>query len=147
MSDSYLDHLSAPEREKIRKRMRSPEAYEKLRERVKGPEDLEREIDRNDRMADAAFVLESQPEQKEAMKKSLEVDLEKQGMEGVLEHAPSDEARKLIEQGKFTLKISSHPKTHEDQLTVVTEGNVQEKIPVRTQLSDTYISNLLASEK
>ena len=126
--------------------MRSPEAYEKLRESVKGPEDLEREMDKNERLAEASLTLESQPEKKEALKKSLEVDLEKQGMEGVLEHAPSEEAKSLIEKGKFTLKISGHPKTHEDQLTVVTEGNMQEKIPVKTQLSDTYISQLLSSE-
>ncbi len=31
MSDSYLDHLPSRERERIRKKMRSPEAYEALR--------------------------------------------------------------------------------------------------------------------
>ncbi len=123
--------------------MRSPEAYEKLRESVKGPEDLEREMEKNERLAEASLALESQPEKKEALMKTMEKDLREQGMEQVLDHVPSEEIQQMIQEGKFTVKISSHPETHEDQLVIVPEGNVQEKIPVKTQLSDTYVSQLL----
>ncbi len=46
MSD-YMDRLPTKEKERIRKKMRSPEAYERLREKVKGPEDLENEMEKS----------------------------------------------------------------------------------------------------
>jgi hypothetical protein len=137
MSDSFLDHLANPEREKIRKRMRSPEAYEKLRERVKGPEDLEREMERSDRMAEAHLALESDPKAQEKAKEEV------QSMkEDAFEEQPSDEVQKKIAEGKFTLAVSSHPVTHEDVMTVVTEGNVQEKIPLKSSISDKISQSL-----
>ena len=54
---SWLDRIPSREREKIRKRLRSPEEYERLREKVKGPEDLEREMERNAEFAEARLTL------------------------------------------------------------------------------------------
>jgi hypothetical protein len=147
MSDSYLDHIPSAEREKIRKRMRSPEAYEKLREKVKGPEDLEREMDRNEKMAELSFALESEPKTHDALKKSVENDLASLGIEAVLEQAPSPEAKNNLERGKFKLTVSAHPSTHQDHLMVVSEGNVQEKIPVKTSFSEKYVTSLLQNKK
>ena len=136
MSDNFFDHIPSHEREKIRKRMRSPEAYEKLRESVKGPEDLEREMEKMDAMAEMHFALESDHKMQEAMKKTVESAME-QGIESVLDHPNlSPEAKKSIEAGKFKLTVSSHPKTHQDQVMVVAEGNVQEKIPVTQKIND-----------
>lgn len=139
MSDSYLDHLSTPERERIRKRMRSPEAYEALREKVKGPEDLEREIRKNEKMAELRFQMESEPAKAEKLKAHVEKDIQEQGIENVFDHEVSKEARKALEEGKFTLTVSSHPKTHEDVLAAIPEGHVQEILPIRPALSDQYM--------
>lgn len=136
MSDNFFDHIPSHERERIRKRLRSPEAYEKLRESVKGPEDLEREMEKMDAMAEMHFALESDHQMQESMKKTVESAME-QGIESVLDHPNlSPEAKKSLEAGKFKLTVSAHPTTHQDQVMVVPEGNVQEKIPVTQKMND-----------
>lgn len=144
MSD-YFDHLPSHERERIRKRMRSPEAYEKLRDKVKGPEDLEQEMKKSERMADVSFALESDRDASEKLKTTIEKDISEQGVEQILEgdHL-SPEAKKQIEAGKFTVTISSHPSTHEDAMVIVPEGTVQEKIPVKVRFSDQYSGQVLS---
>lgn len=140
MSD-YMDHLPHSVREGIRKKMRSPEAYERLREKVKGPEDLEQEMEKSEKLAELHLAMESNEKTAEAVKATIEKDLNEKGIEAVLEtDALSPEAKKQIEGGKFTLAVSSHPQTHEDALVVLTEGNVQEKIPVKTSFSEQYTS-------
>jgi hypothetical protein len=144
MSDSsFMDHLSSHEAQKVRKRMRSPEAYEKLRERVKGPEDLEKEMQRSEKLAELNFAMESEPKTHENVKKQVEKDIAEKGVEHVLEAHPSADARHSLEQGKFIVQVSSHPKTHEDALVAVPEGNVQEKLPIKPSFSDKYVSQFL----
>lgn len=145
MSDSFLDHIPSQEREKIRKRMRSPEAYEKLREKVKGPEDLEREMDRSEKLAELNFAMESEPTTHDAVKKQIEKDLAEQGSEALLETSPDADTKASLEQGKFIVQVSSHPSTHEDALVVIPEGNVQEKLPIKMQFSDRYVGQFLGS--
>ena len=143
MTDNFFDHIPSHERERIRKRMRSPEAYEKLRESVKGPEDLEHEMEKMDAMAEMHFALESDSKAQESMKKTVEKAME-QGMENVLEHPNlSPEAKKSLEAGKFKLTVSSHPKTHQDHVIIVPEGNVQEKIPVTQKMNDQLASQFM----
>jgi hypothetical protein len=138
MSD-FMDHLPSKEREKIRKRMRSPEAYEALREKVKGPEDLEKEMKRSEQLAEVNFELQSNPEKKERMKSGIEKDIAEQGIEKVLDAKNlSPELKSSLESGKFTVAISAHPTTHEDTLVVMPEGNIQEKIPVKTTFTEKY---------
>lgn len=144
MADSYLDHIPSAERERIRKRMRSPEAYEKLRECVRGPEDLEREMEKNEKMAEVSFSLESDPKAHEALRSQVERDIKEQGIEAVLEAVPQEaDTKKAIERGKFRLAVSSHPKTHHDQIMVAPEGNVQEKLPLQLKYSEKYVVQLL----
>ena len=138
MSDWFLDHLAGSERQKIRKRMRSEAAYEKLRERVKGPEDLERELERSDRMAEVHLALESDPKVQEKVKEEVRAN-----SEDLFEEEPSQEVQKKIAEGKFKLAFSSHPSTHEDVMTVVTEGNVQEKIPLKATMSDKLVNSIV----
>ncbi len=140
MSDGYMDHLPSAEREKIRKRLRSPEAYEKLREKVKGPEDLEKEMDRSEKLAELQFEMESDPEKKEKVKQAVSEQIRESGVEGVLEEGTemSPETKAQLEQGKITVSVSSHPGTHEDALTVAPEGNVSEKLPVKQALTDQW---------
>jgi hypothetical protein len=148
MADSYLDHIPSQERQKIRKRMRSAEEYERLREKVKGPEDLEREMEKNERMAEVRFSLESDPSYAERAKMRVENDLREKGMERVLERVPQDtDVKKAIERGHFKLMVSSHPVTHEDQLVVVPEGKVQEKLPVTPSLSEQYAAQFTKKEQ
>ena len=145
MSDSFLDHLASHEREKVRKRLRSPEEYERLREKVKGPEDLERELKKSERMAEAKFRLETEPEEHEKLHARIEKDL-KRGVESVLEHADIPEhLRKALEQGDFLISIESHPQTHEDALVLVPEGNVQDVLPVKPVQSERYVQSLFMS--
>ena len=140
MSDSYLDHIPSREREKIRKRMRSPEAYEALREKVKGPEDLEREMERNEKMAELRLGLESEPQLKAALKNQVEKDMKEQGIESLLD-APdaSTEALKALAEGKFQVAVSSHPQTHEDTVVVMPEGKIAEKLPLKKAFNDRYM--------
>lgn len=143
MADSWMDHIPTHEREKIRRRMRSPEAYEALRENVKGPEDLEREMRRNERMAEVQFSLETQPEARETLRAALQDDIAEHGMESVfdLPSALSDAARAAIVDGKFTVQVQSMPDGH-DKLTAVPEGNVHDRLPVKPSFANTYIGQL-----
>lgn len=146
MSDNFFDHLPSRERERIRKRMRSPEAYEKLRESVKGPEELEREMEKMDAIAEMHFAFESDPKAQESMKKTVEKAME-EGIDQVIEDPNiSPEAKKSLEAGKFTLTVSAHPKTHQDQVMVVPEGNVQEKIPVTQKMNDQLATQFIKSK-
>ncbi|TSC98920.1 MAG: hypothetical protein Greene101449_770 [Candidatus Peregrinibacteria bacterium Greene1014_49] len=146
MSDSFLDHLPSQEREKIRKRLRSPEEYERLREKVKGPEDLEREMKKSEQMAEVNFRLETEPESVQRLHDRIAKDLKERGVEAVLEHGEvSDSVRAALEQGRFMVSIEAHPKTHEDVLVVLPEGNVQDKLPVKPIQSERYIQSLLAA--
>ncbi|TSC58511.1 MAG: hypothetical protein Greene041619_521 [Candidatus Peregrinibacteria bacterium Greene0416_19] len=140
MSDSWLDHIPNHEREKIRKRMRSPEEYERLREKVKGPEDLEKEMDRNETMAELTFSLETEPGVHDALKAQIEKDIIDTGIERVLDAPPSMDHKLKLERGKFTVTVSAHPSTHHDQLAVMPEGKVREKLPLKPAMSDRYVS-------
>lgn len=144
MSDSYLDRLPGHEREKIRKRLRSPEEFERLREKVKGPEDLEREMERSERLAELHLALESEPRMNERLKSTLERDIAEQGIDNVLDTDKcSPDAKAAIEQGRFDVSVDEDPQTHNDALVVVTEGNVREKVPVKLSFSDAYSEQLL----
>lgn len=144
-----MDSLPSKEREKIRKRLRSPEAYEKLREKVKGPEDLEKEMDRSEKLAEIQFEMETDPEKKEQVKAAVTDKIREVGVEGVVENGidVSPEARTALEQGKITVSVSSHPVTHEDALTVAPEGNVAEKLPVKQVLSDQWTAQFATKQQ
>jgi hypothetical protein len=146
MSDSFLDRLSSPEREKIRRRMRSPEEYERLRDKVKGPEDLERELKRSEQLADVKFRIETEPETAERLYDRIVDDIEKKGVEEVLEDGDVSESVKTsLEKGNFGVSVEAHPKTHEDALVVLPEGNVQDALPVKPVQSERYIQSLLTA--
>ncbi|MBI3618981.1 hypothetical protein HY213_03020 [Candidatus Peregrinibacteria bacterium] len=145
MADSWLDHIPSHEREKIRKRMRSPEEYERLREKVKGPEDLEKEMQKNDALANLTFGLETEPALHDGLKHAIDQQIQKEGVASVLEAPPKNpQLKKAIEKGKFKLTVSSHPKTHQDQIMVQPEGTVQEKLPLKPSLSDQYVSQFVS---
>lgn len=145
MSDSWLDHIPSHERQRILKRLRSPEEYEKLREKVKGPEDLEREMERNERMAELAFAMETEPKLKSALAEQIKEDIREHGLDAVLDRELPMDAKASVEAGKFALAIKANPVTHEDQITVVPEGNVQEAVPVKTVFSEQYLGQFMAS--
>lgn len=147
MSDSsFMDHIPSHEREKIRKRLRSPEEYERLREKVKGPEDLEKELARSEKLAELNFHMESEPKTHEAVKRQVEKDIAEHGIEKVIENHPSVDAKKSLEHGKFIVQVASHPKTHEDALVAVPEGNVHEKLPIKPQFTDRYVAQFLSKD-
>lgn len=142
MSDPFMDHLPSHEQEKLRKRLRSPEAYEKLREKVKGPADLEKELAAAEQLADAALELQTNAEAREAVKKGIEKDLQENGVEGVLENSDAlpDDVRQQLEEGRFTVTS-----TADQGLSVVPEGNVNDRLPLQKTVSDQYVSQLLGS--
>lgn len=141
MSD-FLDRLPSTEREKIRKRLRTPEAYEALRESVKGPEDLEKELRKSEQMAELHFRLESEPRMHDQLKAAAEKDLREQGMERVLEGDISPESRAKIAEGEFRIAVQPHPLTHQDALGVVPEGTVQEVIAFQPSFSEQYAAQM-----
>ncbi len=144
MSDSFLDNLPSGVRERIQRRLRSPIEYAALREKVKGPEDLADEMNKNEHLAEFKFALETEPELQKALRSQVERDIAELGMEQMIDTtAASSETKQLIERGQFLLAVSSHPTTQQDQLVVVLEGNVQEKIPLKPMASERYLSQLL----
>lgn len=121
----------------------SAAAYEKLREKVKGPEDLEREMNHNEVMAQLRFDLETQPHMKDALKKQIEKDMAEGGIEAVLQNpdVPS-ELKQQLEQGNFDVTVASPSESEPDQLVIAPEGNVAEHIPIKSSVSDSYLSQL-----
>jgi hypothetical protein len=144
MSDSFLDRLGSPERQRIIKRLRSPEAYERLRANVKGPEDLERALDRAEKMAELHFALESSEAAREKMKDIVERSIAENGVDAAAEKPLelSEKARAAIAEGKFSLAVLPDPETHDDILTLLPEGNVGEKVPVTMLLTESCVSQL-----
>ncbi|HLD71823.1 MAG TPA: hypothetical protein VI873_04405 [Candidatus Peribacteraceae bacterium] len=141
MSDSYLDHLPSKEREKIRKRMHlSAEAYEALREKVKGPEDLEKEMKRNEQIAELRFALESEKHFQESSREKIQ-----SGLENAFEYPLTPEQTQKIEAGKFHLTVATHPATHADALVAIPEGKIQEKLPIKTSMTEQFLSLLPAA--
>lgn len=140
MEGSWLDNIPSNERKKLR-RMMSPEAYERLREKVKGPEDLQKEMERSREFAELQFELQTDPELREKARDMVKKAMTEEGVEAVLDVKNlTPEARKALEEGKFSVAVSSHPRTHEEQVVAVPEGNIHEKIPVQKALSDQLIS-------
>lgn len=129
---------------KIRKRLRSESEYERVREKVKGPEDLEREMEKNERMAELHFALESEPVLKDALKKQVENDIREQGIESVVDlDGASPEAKAALDRGAFTVTVAPHPKEKHDAISVVLEGVVQEKLPVQPSFSERYLAQFV----
>lgn len=144
MSDSFLDRLGSVEKQRVIKRLRSPEAYERLREKVKGPEDLERALDRAEKMAELHFALEANEPQQEKMKQAVSRAFEAGGIDAVAEKPGelSEEARAAIAEGKFSLAVSTDANTHDDILAILPEGNVGESVPVSMSLTESCVSQL-----
>ncbi|MFA7681849.1 MAG: hypothetical protein WCX61_02350 [Candidatus Peribacteraceae bacterium] len=127
----WIDHLPSHERAKIRARLRSPEEYEKLRERVKGPSDLMREMKMNESLANLKFDLETEPKLKKELKERIQEDIREKGIDAVLG------VDMVLED--FDVTIEQNPATNEDQLVVLPEGNVHEKIPITPAFNEQYL--------
>lgn len=145
MSDSYLDNIPSREREKIRKRMRSPEEYERLREKVKGPEDLEREMEKNAEFAEVKLHLESDPAAQEKAREMVRSFAKEKGIDAAFE------SKNAALDGHFDVVVSE--KNHEPHLSVhlknapkgagekAPSGNVSETL----QLSSALQKQIVAS--
>lgn len=144
---SYLDHLPSQEREKIRKRLRSPEEYERLREKVKGPEDLEREMEKNAEFAEARLSLETDPSAQEKGKEEISKQLAEQGIESVLE-SPNEEAKKALQEGRFRIVMTEKSKEprlavslQQPQGTEAPSGNVSEVLALTPALQQQLLTS------
>lgn len=149
MSDSYLDNIPSNEREKIRKRLRSPEEYERLREKVKGPEDLERELNRNAEFAEVKLTLETEPRAQENARDMVKKSVSEKGLEASLSHAP-ESIKNSISKGHFDVvvddqsgepKLAVKPKSAPKKGTDAPSGNVAEVYPLKTSLQQQVISS------
>lgn len=140
---SYLDHIPAKEQKRLRQKLRSPAEYERLREKVKGPEDLEHEMERMEHIAEASFHLETQPQQRSHLQEELKKALQEHP-ERTLDGMPEEEVLQALQEGKFTLAVREHPQKREDTFVLIPEGNVTDVYPISSQLSDQYVSQLLA---
>ena len=141
---TWLDKLPGGEKQKIQERFRmSPAAYEKMRENVKGPEDLEKEQAWNESMAQLKFTLETEPEAKAALIEQIVSDIESGGLESVIENTDlPQEVIDNLREGEFDVIIDATREDAHDQIVLVPEGNVNEKIPISFSLSETYVSQL-----
>lgn len=150
MSDPYLDHLPSHEREKIRKRLRSPEEYERLREKVKGPEDLEREMEKNAEFAEVKLALETEPKAQEKAKEQIREFVTVKGLDSGFEHS-SDQLKDALSKGAFEVMIDV--KAQEPKLAVsinnqpqgsgeAASGNVAEVFSLKPVLQQQILSGL-----
>ncbi len=145
MSDSsFIDHLPSGEREKIRKRLRSPEEYERLREKVKGPEDLEREMEKNAEFAEAKLHLESDPKAQEKAKDVVRAFVSEQGTEAALE-GKAEKMADGLSNGQFEVVVTD--KNHEPTLAVAPSGNVSEVFPLKQSLQQQIFASFTMKEK
>ena len=95
----------------------------------------------NEALAQLKFALESEPSLKDALKKQIENDLREQGIEAVLAQVP-DDLRTQIEQGQFDITVDAPSENAPDQIVLVPEGNIAEKLPITFSLSESYLSGL-----
>lgn len=140
--------------EKVPERMRhrlerlrlSPQEYDRLREKVRerGPEFMEKELQHMEKMAELKFALETEPGVREAVRSKIQEDIKEKGVEEVLEvgNLPL-KLTDALEKGRFDISIEPHPETKQDQLMVVPEGNVSEKIPVKGAMSEQYVGQVV----
>jgi hypothetical protein len=153
MSDPWLDHIPSHEREKIRKRLRSPEEYERLRERVKGPEDLERELRHNAEFAEVKLTLETEPQAQERAKEAVKAFISEKGMDAAFDHA-SESLRNALARGNFEVtvdnsgepKLAVRPKQapKEKKGNQVPTGKVAEVFHLKPVLMQQIVSSLTA---
>ncbi len=152
---SFLDHLPSQEREKIRKRLRSPEAYERLREKVKGPEDLEREMEKNAEFAEAKLAFEYESKAQESAKDAIKAFVTEKGIAAAFEGTTSSKA---ISEGRFTVTVVEKP-NGEPKLAVkmasapnsqtesAPSGNVAEILSLKPALQQQILSSFSISGK
>ena len=140
----WVDMMPSHEKKRLRKRMRSPEAYEKLRQRVQGPEKLKEQMERNSNLAELGLALELEPRLKEELKKEIEKDVQNMSIDQVFVNPEnvSEQAQDALDAGRFDVAIDTNPDTNEDQLVLTPEGNISEKLPVKFSLSEKYASQL-----
>ncbi len=148
MSDSFIDRLPSQEREKIRKRMRSPEEYERLREKVKGPEDLEREMEKNAEFAEVKLMLDSEPKVQEKAKNTVRAFVQEKGIDAALEGKLSPE---VVSKGLFAVTVIEHkkgkptlalkPSAQADE--TAPSGNVAEALSLKPALQQQIMASLI----
>ncbi len=150
MSDSFIDHLPTQEREKIRKRLRSPEEYERLREKVKGPEDLEREMEKNAEFAEAKLSLESDLNAQEKAKNVVRAYIAEKGIDAALEGKVSPD---MISRGLFTVTVIEKDKG-ESKLAITLQpgesassGNVAETLSLKPALQQQVFLSFKLKDK
>ena len=142
MTDPYLDHLPSHEREKIRKRLRSPEEYERLREKVKGPEDLEREMEKNAEFAEFKLKIETEPKAQE----KASVMVKEAGVDAFEKKIP-EALKSALKHGAFEVVVDHHGKEPrlaikpKAKATEAPTGKIQEVFPLRTSLQQQILSS------
>jgi len=146
MSDSFIDRLPSREREKIRKRLRSPEEYERLREKVKGPEDLEREMEKNAEFAEVRLALESEPKAQDKARDAVREFVAENGMDAAFEGKISPE---VVSKGLFTVTLIEKAKGQPKLGILPTlkpgegapSGNVSETLSLKPALQQQILSS------
>ncbi len=157
MSDSsWIDHIPSQEREKIRKRMRSPEAYEKLREKVKGPEDLEKEMEKNAEFAETKLAIETDPKSQEKSKEAVKAFASEKGIDAAFESS-SETLKEALKTGRFEVTVDARPKepklavklknAPQKTATDAPSGNVSEVFPLKMSLQQQIVASFTLKGK
>ncbi len=137
---SWLDLLPSSEKRRIRKKMRSPEVYEKTREKVKGPEELEDELKVRESLADIKFGIETSSEKYSELKEKMDASISESGIENIVDiNDTSKESVKALEEGLYEIQIESDNSNNPEQIVLLPEGNVSEKIPLQKSISEKFI--------
>ncbi|KKW39931.1 MAG: hypothetical protein UY90_C0092G0002 [Candidatus Peregrinibacteria bacterium GW2011_GWA2_54_9] len=113
---------------------------------MKGPEDLEREMEKNELLAELKFALETEPKIQEELRKEIEKDLREQGAEQILEAGNlTPKVQDALASGAFTVGIDVNPSSGNEQIVLQPEGNVAEKIPLQKSVSEQYTAGFMSA--
>ena len=75
--------------------------------------------------------METEPEVKERLKAKIREDIAENGIENVLDGN--------LESGDFDVAVGEDEESHQEQIVVLPEGNVAEKIPVKPAFAERYL--------
>lgn len=106
---------------------------------------MEREMEKNEVLAELSFALETEPVVKDALKTQLEKDIAEQGIQAVFGEV-SPERIYALEQGNFEITVDAPSDSSHEQLVVIPEGTVNEKIPLTQNMSEKYVQQFVSDD-
>ncbi len=142
---SWVDLVPTYERERLRKKLRSPEVYAESRADVKGPEKISEEMRWNEALAELKLAMDLEPRLKKVLQEKIAEELREKGVDALMGSDVPPGVQKLLEAGKFDVAITAPDASSPDQLVLLPEGNVSDKLPMQRSVSERYVTQFATS--